>query len=204
MKIQHLWAAGVLGLAVWAMGGPALAQSAHRDSATRDLAVSQRSLFSAITDYFDSGDGKINVKVYADRDVYKIGDTMNLTVEADHDAYIYVVDEGTSGKKYFLFPNKYQTNAHVKANTKISIPGKHSPWTITVNGPPGRELIAVFASSKPMRQKARREMLAQLKSASPVAAIKASDRELVRDLVITHGKVMRGQKSLQLRIVEPR
>jgi hypothetical protein len=54
-----------------------------------------------------------------------------------------------------------------------------------------------------MRQKARREMLAQLKGASPVAAIKASDRELVRDLVITHGKVMRGQKSLQLRIVEP-
>jgi hypothetical protein len=195
---------GICGVVIWgSLVASAFAQSKPEDAQTRDVSASQRSFLSTIVKYFKSADDTIHVRVSSDRSVYRIGDTMSLSVEADKDAYIYVFDQGTSGKKYLLFPNKYQRNARVKAHKKTSIPGEQAPWSLTVHGPVGYEVILVVASSKPMGWKQRHDMLEQFEAGSTFAEVKRSDRALVRDLVITKGKVDRGEHHLKLRIVSP-
>jgi hypothetical protein len=195
---------GICGVVIWGgLVASAFAQSKPDEAQTRDLVPSQRSFLSTIVKYFKSADDTIHVRVSSDRFIYRIGDTMSLSVEADKNAYIYVFDQGTSGKKYLLFPNKYQRNAHVKAHTKVSIPGERAPWSITVHGPVGYEVILVVASSKPMGWEQRHDLLEQFESGSTIAEVKRSDRALVRDLVITKGNVDRGEHHLKLRIVSP-
>ncbi|MBI1205439.1 MAG: DUF4384 domain-containing protein [Rhodopseudomonas sp.] len=178
----------------------ALAQSAD-NGPTRDARPEQRSWYSEVSKYFSAKDSDIHVSVSADKHVYKIGDAMRLSVEVDKPAYVYVFDIGTSGHTTLLFPNKFHENARLKPGAKISIPGEKDDWSITVDGPVGADYVIALATSRKMSKQATERMRAQLKGGATFATIKRPAREVVRDLVVTHGKVERGQSTAILHIV---
>ncbi|MCD6507176.1 caspase family protein [Candidatus Poribacteria bacterium] len=90
---------------------------------------------------------KINLSV--DKEVYKIGDTVKITVQPERDCYITVLDITTSGKAYVLFPNQYEKENLVRAGQRFTIPSV-GDYEIEVGGPPGIEMVKVIATTKPL------------------------------------------------------
>jgi Domain of unknown function (DUF4384) len=179
----------------------AFAKSTHDQNTTRDLLPEQRNLLAAVMKYITPASNTIHVKLSTDRHIYKIGEAMRIKVEMSRTAHVYLFDIGTSGKNYMLFPNRYHTSSLVRAHETIEIPGRHADWSLIVHGPTGHELIVAIASSKIMSPHERGQLLSQFKSGHAFVEVHRPARELVRDLVITHGKIERGEDSLTLRIV---
>jgi hypothetical protein len=94
----------------------------------------------------------IKVSAWVDRPdaTYRPGDTITLMVKASRDAYITVLDAGTSGKVHVVFPNRYQSDNRVQAFEVVRIPGEGSRIRLAVHGPAGREVLKIFASEKPI------------------------------------------------------
>jgi hypothetical protein len=92
----------------------------------------------------------IRISAWLDRPdaAYQPGDALTLFVKATKDAYITVLDTGTSGKVHVVFPNKYQTDNRVQAHEIVQIPGGESGFRLTVNGPAGKEVLKIFATEK--------------------------------------------------------
>ena len=73
----------------------AIPPASAQQSITRDLTVEQRDLAAVIA---PQSDLKVTAWVDKQDDTYKPGDTLQLFVKANSDAYITVIDVGTSGK----------------------------------------------------------------------------------------------------------
>ena len=69
-----------------------------------------------------------------------------LTVETTEDAYIWVLDTGTSGKVHQIFPNRHDESNFLAANVPLEIPRADSKYRLAVSHPRGAELITVIAS----------------------------------------------------------
>ena len=130
-----------------AAAGPAFAGG--KKAVERDLSVEQ----APIADVGEGPDYHSNIKVEAWTDhedgSYAIGDTVTLNVRASQDAYITVLDVGTSGRVHIIFPNRFQQDNRVPGYEMIRIPGEDSRFRIRVGGPTGREVIKVFATREP-------------------------------------------------------
>lgn len=79
---------------------------------------------------------------------YSIGDAVNLTVNVDRQAYLTVFNVSSDGTTTVLFPNQFNQNNLVAANSAITVPGPGAK--IQVGGPAGRELIKIIASEQPL------------------------------------------------------
>ena len=77
---------------------------------------------------------------------YRHGDTLKLTVDTNKDAYIWVLDTGTSGKVHQIFPNRYDDDNFLRAGSPLTIPRPDSTYHFAVNHPRGTELLTVIAS----------------------------------------------------------
>src|SRR5579863_6777452 len=90
------------------------AAAAAQDAQLRDLTVEQ----AATAQLSAPRPGSLNVMVVADRGdaTYAVGETVRLTLTANEDAFVTVLDIGPTGQVTQLFPNKYQTDNHVVAN----------------------------------------------------------------------------------------
>ena len=91
----------------------------------------------------------IEVRLDRPDGVYRIGESVTVVVRVREDAYITVFDLGTSGIVHQLFPNAYQEDHFVPAGGEIEIGGPRSPFLFRVGGPPGPELVQVFATRLP-------------------------------------------------------
>jgi hypothetical protein len=113
---------------------------------TRDLTPEQKDLAAISVPASD-----LKVKAWVDRadETYKIGDTLQLYVKPNQDAYITVIDVGTSGRAIILFPNQFQRDNHVLAHQVLQIPGPDASWRIKVGGVPGQETVKIIATSSP-------------------------------------------------------
>ncbi|MEM9139817.1 MAG: DUF4384 domain-containing protein [Pseudomonadota bacterium] len=79
---------------------------------------------------------------------YAIGDAVNLTVNVDREAYVTVFNVSPDGTTTVLFPNQFNQDNRVAANTAITVPGPGAK--IQVGGPAGQELIKIIASEQPL------------------------------------------------------
>jgi TolB-like protein len=93
---------------------------------------------------------KIKIDLWTDQKDYKIGEKLTVNFKADRDCYVTLVDVGTSGNVHILFPNRFSSGNKVKANETYSVPGKGDGYKITVNGPPGTEIVRAIATLKPI------------------------------------------------------
>lgn len=113
----------------------------------RDLSVEQRPIAGLAAQRSD-----LEVKVWTDRKnaTYAQGETATILVSTNRDAYVTILDVGTSGKTHVIFPNKQQPDNRVEAHQVVAIPGEDAAFRLRVGGPAGRELIKVFASEEPL------------------------------------------------------
>lgn len=121
---------------------PANAQS----PSFRDLSIQQRPVAE-----LNVPEGDLKISAWVDRkdDTYRAGDAVQLFVKSNRDAYITVIDVGTSGKVHVLFPNKHQTDNRIMAHQVLQVPGTDAPYRIAVGGPAGHELIKIVATTRP-------------------------------------------------------
>ena len=82
---------------------------------------------------------------------YKPGENFTIFIKPSQSAYIYVFDITPDGDVRLLFPNKYDSNNFVSANTVKQIPGPNSNYTLKVAGSPGKEIIQVVAVKSKLR-----------------------------------------------------
>ena len=111
---------------------------------TRDLTVIQRPLANM---QIPVSDLKVTAWVDHQDNTYGFGEKVQLSVKANKDAYITIIDVGTSGKVHIIFPNQYQTNNRVKANQVVNIPSASAKFDLNVSPPAGTELIKIIATT---------------------------------------------------------
>ncbi len=138
------WISTSLVLATAILGGTA---GAETDEALRkDLAVVQRPIADVTP---PPSDIRVTAWVNHDDNIYQVGDDVTLFVRVNREAYVTIIDVGTSGKVHVIFPNRFQRNNRVRANQTIRIPGRNANFDFRVGGPPGIELIKVIATTSP-------------------------------------------------------
>jgi hypothetical protein len=95
-----------------------------------------------------TGEPPIVVKLWADQKQYRVGDRLTLSFEANRDAYVTLVNVGTSGEVTILFPNRFSGGNGVKSGKTYKIPDPADGYELQVKGPPGVELIYALVTLK--------------------------------------------------------
>ncbi len=163
--------------------GPGLAASADDDEVAlaRDLTVQQRPVFQLSSQVGVQG---IGVDAWVDNPglAYTVGQPLHIAVRPKRNAYITVVDVGSSGRVAVLYPNHFQRNARVRAGSTVMIPGPGAGWQINVSGPAGVDLIQVIASSRPLSLPELTQVVGSTAD-SPFLTLGRTAEEVARDLL---------------------
>ena len=92
----------------------------------------------------------IHVDVDKPDRVYRKGDTMTVSVQAEKECYVYLFYY-SGDDAVLLFPNKHQQNNLIPKQTPVLIPGDNAPFLFRTTGPPfGKEILHVVASEEPI------------------------------------------------------
>lgn len=89
------------------------------------------------------------VEVWTDKTAYVIGDEITFFFKTNQDAYVTLVDVGSSGTLKVIFPNRLQRNNLVKSGAIHAVPSKDIGFKVLVNGPVGSERIKAIATRAP-------------------------------------------------------
>lgn len=73
--------------------------------------------------------------------VYPLGAKVRVLATAERDCRLTLLDVGTSGKVYVLFPNRYQPDNRLRAGETVTIPGDAAPVDYQLSGPAGVEAL---------------------------------------------------------------
>ena len=79
-----------------------------------------------------------------------IGDPVYFHFKSDKDAYLTLLNVGADGSITILFPNEYVPFNRVVAGKTYTIPTAEMGFQLNLGGPPGQELVKVFATAFPM------------------------------------------------------
>lgn len=158
------------------------AVAADDDAITRDLTVEQTNLYTVQAPAAAATDG-LNVVAWVDHadNTYAVGEAVRLFVRSSKDAYLTVLNIGPSGNTTLLFPNAFQKDSRIAANTIVEIPSQDSGASIRVSGPSvGPELIKVIASTSPQPL----IQTAALTDAGPFSVVSGGSGSVSRDLQV--------------------
>lgn len=147
---------------------------------SKDLAVVQRPMADVAPPPPRSHSNGLQVSAWVNHpnNTYAFGEKLVLSVKTNRDAYLTIVDVGTSGRVHIIFPNRYQTHNFIRAGEVLQVPGSHAPFDFQVSGPAGTELIKVIASpsSAPLFR------ASDTKPAGPFKSLNASAPAVAKDL----------------------
>lgn len=93
---------------------------------------------------------RLQVKVWTEKTVYRVGEPLRISVRVNRDAYITLVDLGTSGAVTVLYPNRFHQNNFVRGAQDVMIPPPEAEFTLAVQGPKGFEQIRAIATEQPV------------------------------------------------------
>jgi hypothetical protein len=198
-----LWLIPLAGALCISLSAPSFAQEKADAELTRGLNAQQRALLDTIKSLWKGDPDVIKVKLWASRRrPYHFGENMKLTVETDKDAYVYLIDQGPSGRTHYLVPNQWHQSAlRLKARTPATIPADDGSWNINVGGPRGAEMIYAIASSKPFSAAHRERLLREIRSGEQFPQETKPTRATFRDLIVSRGEVRRGTANLKVYVV---
>lgn len=125
---------------------------------------------------------RIDVTAWVDHsdNTYAFGENVVLNVKTNRDAYLTIVDVGTSGRVHVIFPNRIQTDNRIRAGEILQVPGRQADFNLEVHGPAGTELIKVIASLDP----APLFRAGDLEPAGPFKALKERAPAVAKDLQV--------------------
>lgn len=101
------------------------------------------------------GGDRLVVQLWTARTDYRIGEKATFYFQTNRDAYVTLINKGTSGKVTVLYPNPYVPEEQVKAGTRYTIPGPEAGYELPLSGPPGEEMVWAVATLKPIRPGSR-------------------------------------------------
>ena len=91
-----------------------------------------------------TADGK--VQAVASDHVFEQGDTVHFKLQSDFDGYVYVLDQGTSGKFTTVYPSaEARSDNHVRQGQLFSIPSLEDSW-FEISGPAGFDVLYFLLS----------------------------------------------------------
>jgi len=93
----------------------------------------------------------VTIKIWPDKQAYKVGDPLRLMFETNKDAYVTLVNIGTTGKVSIIYPNEVNSNNQVKGKTVYSMPPSGENYEITLSGPAGVELVYALVTVQPIK-----------------------------------------------------
>ena len=136
------------GLALTAALGAGSAAGAQED---RVLTVEQTAIQAVQAPPAASASNPLDVVAWVDHatNTYAQGEQVRVFVQTNKDAYVTVLNVGPDGSTTVLFPNRYQADNRVRANTVTEVPDPASGARIAVSGTTGAELIKVVATTRP-------------------------------------------------------
>jgi hypothetical protein len=92
-------------------------------------------------------DGKAEPLADPEKRQFKIGDQIRIRIRPVTDAYLYIFNEGASGERICLLPDKEEKAPLVKAGEAVDLPMDGGSFEFIA--PPGKELVRVVATDKP-------------------------------------------------------
>lgn len=132
-----------LGLSV-AMCSPAISGVNMDGAVMRDLIPVQK----PIAEIEPCKKSSLDVSAWVNKttNAYRVGEKLGLFVKANRDAYITVIDIGTSGQTHVIYPNKFQPDNFVRGGEPVKIPAMGDKFDLEVYGRSGKEVIKVIAT----------------------------------------------------------
>jgi hypothetical protein len=94
---------------------------------------------------------KLTVKLWSDKPRYRVGDSLAISFETSRDAYVTLVNVGTSGGTTVLFPNRFSPVNAVQRRRVYTIPNPADGYELKAGGPPGREVVYALVTLEPIR-----------------------------------------------------
>ena len=91
-------------------------------------------------------DGKAEPVLDLDKHQFKLGDQIRVRIRAVTNAYLYIFNEGASGERVCLLPEKQEKPPFVKAGETVDLPMDGGSFEFI--SPPGKELLRVVATDK--------------------------------------------------------
>lgn len=122
-----------------------------------ELAQQDTKTWAETTISFDITEGKpvsssekpMTLKLSSEKKVYSPGEKIVFNFQADRDCNLTLIDIGSSGKVHVIFPNKYQTDNAIKANTEYEIPSGSKPeFVYKILSPAGEDTIKAICTTK--------------------------------------------------------
>lgn len=181
-KLGDVCVAGLIaGITIWSGSVAAQSPEESEDQLARDLTVAQRPIFEIGRQH---GLSFTEMEAWVEHrgHTYAIGEALHVMVRPHKEAYITVVDVGTSGKVTVLYPNYFQHSSRVRGGSTLEIPHEGAAWQIKVGGPPGVDLIEVFASQEPLSLP-ELDLLVRADAKNPMVSMGRSGEEVARDLI---------------------
>jgi hypothetical protein len=182
-NVQAFFRISAAGAIAGLLALPAAAQDTQGLQAQleRDLTVAQKPVFEIIQLLPPR---HIDVDAWVDKPglTYAIGQPLRVMVRPHRDAYITVVDVGSSGRVAILYPNHFQQGTRVRAGRTVAIPTNSARWQIKVGGPVGVDLIQVIASRQPLTLPEFNQLVRTTES-EPTITLGRSAEDVARDLI---------------------
>ncbi len=116
-----------------------------------------------------------NISVSMDSKLYRVGDSVTIYLESDRDCYVTLLNVRSNGEIWELFPNKYNRNNFLPADTMYTVPSVNDNFKLSIVEPPGREYLKVIATSVPLSMDQIRRVLSNDSS-----VLVASAKEITR------------------------
>ncbi len=91
----------------------------------------------------------LSVRVWMDKPVYAVGESVQATFQINKPAYVYIWDIEPTGTVRQIFPNQYDTNNYFQAGV-YRIPSAGKQYRLAVTPPTGTEWLQIMAVSTPV------------------------------------------------------
>ena len=94
---------------------------------------------------------RLSVRVSAEKTSYRIGENVRFRLHVNRDAYVTLVNVGTSGDVIVLFPNRLHPDHFVRGGQDILIPPHDAGFTLRVQPPAGTDHVRAIATIDPVK-----------------------------------------------------
>ncbi|MCX7843815.1 MAG: PKD domain-containing protein [Candidatus Bipolaricaulota bacterium] len=93
--------------------------------------------------------GELTVRIWVDKPVYSVGETVRIHFELNRAAYVYIWDIMPDGRVHQIFPNAYEPQNYFPAGVH-TIPSPGKGYQFRVAPPVGTEWLQIMASTVPI------------------------------------------------------
>jgi hypothetical protein len=97
----------------------------------------------------EQGGVQLRVRIWTDKPSYRLGEAIRFSFAANRNAYVTLINHGTSGNSTIIFPNALSRGNFVQGGVAYSIPGSNDSFSFQIRPPVGMELVRIIATDTP-------------------------------------------------------